>query len=326
MTNDSIVDLRSGYAVYWEKTGQDRYGDPEFGVAEEIRVQVEKQNTQTLKDQSEAVSFEYLINVPKQLVMGSVLWLGKIADLPSEPDNLIEIVDIEEYADDTGLLFDRWIKGARYGDTRVPSAPSVTSAPTISQDYAYVGETITATAGSVTGSPIPQTTFQWYREGVPISGATGSTYEVVADDLGLNITVKQTSENTEGTAEETSDNTLIPIPPAVSGIPTISGVTNVGAPQTASPATVTAGVPTPTRTWQWNRDGSPIAGETSDTYVLTSDDLGSLITVTQTETNVADSESVTSSSVTPTAPPVASVASRSGGPVLDRAYAYVVTR
>lgn len=45
---------------------------------------------------------------------------------------------------------------------------------------------------------------QWNRDGTPISGATGSTYEPVENDIGAVITVTVTATNTAGSASATS--------------------------------------------------------------------------------------------------------------------------
>lgn len=83
------------------------------------------------------------------------------------------------------------------------------------------------------------------------------------------------------------------VAPVITGVPTISGTATVGNVLTASPASVT-GTPSPTRTWQWVRDGVDISGATSITYTLTGEDYGVTITVRQTETNVAGSANATS--------------------------------
>jgi hypothetical protein len=67
---------------------------------------------------------------------------------------------------------------------------------------------------------------------------------------------------------------------------------------TASPAT-TAGIPTPSRTWQWLRNGTAISGATSSTYTTVSDDLGASLAVQQTETNFLGAASSTSAPVGP---------------------------
>jgi hypothetical protein len=73
---------------------------------------------------------------------------------------------------------------------------------------------------------------------------------------------------------------------------------------TATAASV-AGSPTPSRTWQWLRNGTAIVGATSDTYTLTDDDIGASVAVRQIESNVAGQRTATSavvsvSSFTPT--------------------------
>lgn len=75
--------------------------------------------------------------------------------------------------------------------------------------------------------------------------------------------------------------------PVITGVPTISGTTGLGDVLTASPASVT-GTPSPTRTWQWYRDGVAISGATNSTYTIVAADYGASITVTQTETNIVD--------------------------------------
>ena len=83
------------------------------------------------------------------------------------------------------------------------------------------------------------------------------------------------------------------VAPVITGVPTISGTATVGNTLTASPASVT-GTPSPTRTWQWYRDGVARAGETAITYTIVSGDQGAEITVEQIETNVAGSDTATS--------------------------------
>ena len=81
--------------------------------------------------------------------------------------------------------------------------------------------------------------------------------------------------------------------PSITGVPTISGTEQVGKVLTASAASVT-GSPTPTRTWQWKRNGTPITGSTSSTHTLVAADEGATLTVVQTETNSAGSDTAES--------------------------------
>lgn len=85
----------------------------------------------------------------------------------------------------------------------VPSAPANTAAPTIT-GVAQVGQTLTAAHGTWTGAPVPTFARQWKKGGVNINGATGTTYVVVAGDVGATITVTVTGSNVYGAASATS--------------------------------------------------------------------------------------------------------------------------
>ena len=93
-----------------------------------------------------------------------------------------------------------------------------------------------------------------------------------------------------------------PSAPTILGVPSISGTGEVGQTLTASPASV-IGYPSPTRTWQWLRNGVDIAGATSSTYLLVTADGGTDVSVEQTETNVQGTDSAVSVSIAVDAPP-----------------------
>lgn len=155
-------------------------------------------------------------------------------------------------------------------------------APTISGTRA-VGYTLTAVTG--TWSPAPTSfTYQWYRAGVAISGATGSTYKLTTYDQGKTITVKVTGVRSGyATTSRTSAATA-----AILGVfttaptPTITGTRKVGYSLTANPGTWS---PTPSSfTYQWYRvttggTVSAISGATAKTYKLTSYDKGRYVYV-----------------------------------------------
>jgi hypothetical protein len=69
----------------------------------------------------------------------------------------------------------------------------------------------------------------------------------------------------------------------------------------ATPATI-QGNPTPSTSWQWRRDGVEIAGATSSSYVVTTDDTGQNLTVVQTATNFVGTASATSAGLGPVLP------------------------
>lgn len=84
--------------------------------------------------------------------------------------------------------------------------------------------------------------------------------------------------------------------PLKTGTPTITGAAKVDRTLTALPGTWTAGT---AFTYQWNRDGQPIAGATSSTYVVTTADAGHPLTVTVNGSSAGHTDaSATSAPVT----------------------------
>jgi len=153
------------------------------------------------------------------------------------------------------------------------------STPTISGTKA-VGSTLTVSVG--TWTPTGTTTsVQWFRNGVAISGATRTTYVVVAADAGTSLTVSVTGTKT-GFSPVTKTSAAAAIPGAVfatAPTPTISGTATVGSTLTVTPGTWS---PAATLTYQWFRDGVAIPGATSNKYVLVTADAGHKMTVTVT--------------------------------------------
>jgi hypothetical protein len=93
-----------------------------------------------------------------------------------------------------------------------------------------------------------------------------------------------------------------PEAPVNTAAPFIEGTPTVGSTLTANVGGWT-GYPSLTYTYQWNRDGTPIGGETGSTYVVDAADVGEDITVTVTATNSEGSASETSAAVVGEAAP-----------------------
>jgi hypothetical protein len=104
----------------------------------------------------------------------------------------------------------------------------------------------------------------------------------------------------------------VPVAPANTVLPVISGTTVVGSVLTASSGTWT-GTATITYAYQWRRDGAAISGATASGYTLVTADIGAMITVTVTATNSVGSASAVSTGVGPVTDVVVSLTA----PVLD---------
>ncbi|HEX7639825.1 MAG TPA: GDSL-type esterase/lipase family protein [Burkholderiaceae bacterium] len=85
------------------------------------------------------------------------------------------------------------IKQMPWNAATAAPAPLVLSAPQINQ-YASVGSPLTFTRGTYSGT-VTGYTQQWLKGGVPIPGATGTTYTPVSGDNPSNISVKENAVN-----------------------------------------------------------------------------------------------------------------------------------
>lgn len=125
-------------------------------------------------------------------------------------------------------------------------------------------------------------TYQWMRDGVDIAGATSDTYTLTNDDVGTAISYKIMFTDDQGTDEEITSAATANVGgnAPFTALVLVNGVEREGQPLTATYHNQDDddGLTINTPTWQWMRDGVAIAGATSDTYTLTQDDVGAVIT------------------------------------------------
>jgi hypothetical protein len=182
-------------------------------------------------------------------------------------------------------------------------APRIAGVNTNADLLVTTGSSATLTA-LATGSPTP--TFQWTRNGTPISGATLSTYTIAAATAADSGTYLVRATNASGTATSSSIGVTVgqfgsgggPISFATSGgtqiagnvdsatgaltgsvtatggaaaVPTVDGIsakTGVLLNQGASASFRVSASGNPVPTYQWLRDGAAITGATSSTFSL----------------------------------------------------------
>ena len=170
-------------------------------------------------------------------------------------------------------------------------APAITGTPS-------VGQTLSCSEGKWSAYPTAFT-YQWNRDGSPISGATGQTYLVVAADRGDSLTCTVTAANEQGSGDSaTSSGVSVPAPPAPPPVappapgaptntvaPTVTGTPTPGNTLSCSRGIWTAG-PTAFK-YQWDRNGLPIAGATGATSTVQIAEEGSPLTCTVTALTAA---------------------------------------
>lgn len=160
-----------------------------------------------------------------------------------------------------------------------PADPPFTTVPLPTTTGAHsVGVLLRASAGTWVPTPA-NVAFRWNRDGVS-TGATGPTYVVKAEDVGHRITV--TAIGFPRTGSKLTYRDSRPVGRAVPGVftgppPEVVGRALVGADLRVEFA---GWSPQPTSsTYQWRRDGQPIADATSRTYAVAGADAGHALTV-----------------------------------------------
>lgn len=188
------------------------------------------------------------------------------------------------------------------------AVPVATAAPTVS-GLAQEGQTLSAHHGTWTNEPTGYS-YQWLYcnslgvSCLPISGATGQTYSPAAAYVGDTLRVAETASNATGSGAASESNAtleVVPAAPVSTAPPSITGVAEHGQTLTEHHGTWTH-EPT-SYSYQWLRcEGAScgaIEGATTQSYVLTSADIGHTIKVKETAKNaggwnVATSEATAS--------------------------------
>jgi hypothetical protein len=182
-----------------------------------------------------------------------------------------------------------WVQGVRFGSGTYPEptpqyGPNAleASAPPVISGAPQIGQKVSADRGSWNVNP-DTLSYQWYRDGVPIDGATSAEYVLTDADGGKTITVRLT-----GGKSSYEDVTI-----GSDGLAVAAGTLNLTDPAIIGSATVgsrltaetTGWGPTPlTLSYQWLRGGAAIPGAVASTYLVTSGDLGQDLRVAVTAT------------------------------------------
>lgn len=107
----------------------------------------------------------------------------------------------------------------------VSTAPVNTKAPVVS-GTAAVDATLSCAPGLWTGKPTPTYSYQWLRNGAPITGASSSSYAVQTADAGQSVSCQVTAHNSAGEKTATSAGVAIPALPVVTSPPTTPSATH----------------------------------------------------------------------------------------------------
>ena len=177
------------------------------------------------------------------------------------------------------------------------TAPEPKVLPEVSGKPA-LGETLSCSTGTWSGTAPISYAYKWLRNGSPIGGATQSTYTVVELDQGRSLACEVTASNAAGSRGQQSWNSVsVPAsPPELLTPPQVLGIApaQVGESLTCLPGTW-RGSPPPTFTYQWLREGTNIAGASSATYTVRTEDQLRALSCRVKATNSAGSAEASSS-------------------------------
>lgn len=194
-----------------------------------------------------------------------------------------------------------------------------------------VGNTLIARPNGIAdadGINFATETFQWLRNGQPISGATDQRYTLTAADQGAGISVSYSYLDFGGTRETVGSKSKTVLAASDDGgtytPPTIVGIEPIPTPNNSAPqgplsilgdalvgetliarpnAIIDAdGINDSTKKFQWLRDGDVIPGATGQSYVVTNADRGSQISVLYTYFDNGGSFEVVASKPEPAVP------------------------
>jgi len=108
-------------AVLWAANGTiSRYGEKEVSAAVEIDARWEEGLTRTINEDGTPSSSSGTVHVDQAIAEGSIMWLGKLADLPNpitESTGLAEVVGANEMTDISGRDIKRDVQVQKFRGT-----------------------------------------------------------------------------------------------------------------------------------------------------------------------------------------------------------------
>lgn len=208
------------------------------------------------------------------------------------------MIAIAGYGGDVGDFTVRW--------NRNPPPPAMTQGPRV-LGLARDGETLTASEGVWVSDPPATYTYAWGRCDRQadncefVQGAGSKTYVLTSADVGFRLWVRVTATNPYGSTAGFTDLTA-PVsarPPSNTSSPVVDGDARLGAILVASPGSWTGTAPI-SYAYQWQACDATatictdIPGQTGQVMRVTSVELGDLLRVVVTASNVAGSASASS--------------------------------
>ena len=154
--------------------------------------------------------------------------------------------------------------GGTSGNSGMISVTTTTAGPNLNSEPISLTRAVGQAASfSVTASGVGTLTYQWYKDGSSITGATSGAYAIAAVQMSDAGSYSVDVTDTTGTTHSTAATLTVTAPPVIVSQP---ASLNVTAGQSASFSVIASGA-TPLNI-QWNKDGVAISGATASTYSI----------------------------------------------------------
>lgn len=108
---------RKQKAVYWAFSDWDDAGNPTVSSAVELEVRWEKGISQEVTPDVNPKEVKATVWVDRDIELGSVFWLGKLADVPDSPSGIREAVEFQKIPDVKGRTYERIVLLGKYMDS-----------------------------------------------------------------------------------------------------------------------------------------------------------------------------------------------------------------
>ncbi|MES9852610.1 MAG: cadherin domain-containing protein [Candidatus Thiodiazotropha sp. L084R] len=160
----------------------------------------------------------------------------------------------------------------------------VNSAPggTLTVNGSAIEDQVLTVVNNLTdGDGLGTMSYQWNRDGLPISGATATTYTLGDDDVGHALSVTASYTDGGGTSESVTSNATTAVANLndnPTGVVTISGQAAQGQTLTADASSLADSDGLGVFSYHWQSGGTQLT-ESSGTYTLTANDVGNRISV-----------------------------------------------
>jgi hypothetical protein len=176
-----------------------------------------------------------------------------------------------------------------------PTPPAPTAAPVVTGGT-LVGNVLTTTDGTWTGTPPINYTRQWRRDATNRPASTGPTITLIAGDLGAMISCNVSASNAAGGPVTASSNSVGPITDVMAGNTTPPQITVntdlvVGSQLSCDNGSWSGSNLTYAKQWWRDTRATPIAGATGNNHTLVGADVDTMIGCTVTATNTGGSSS-----------------------------------